>query len=217
MIVSILISAIPYYVIGNYLAFATKYTSHWTGQQDLQHPPARREANAPTCKIVLPIKTTEDSIFSASILDILCHCLKDKQGFTRTEEASQASDSSASYRYLSSKMILQQKRLLLFDCVKEIIETHERKEKEKRRNRVTLGPEEIGKLICDKIEAWGRTSRDETSTTELFYSDYLDTLEEWENCVPQKTQISSEVGDAIIEEIANDIVLDMVDLQLQRM
>ncbi|KAI3409036.1 DUF4378 domain-containing protein [Psidium guajava] len=185
-------------------------------QQDLQHPSARQEANAPTCKIVLPIKTTEDSIFSSSILDILFHCLKDKQGFTRTE-AGQASDSSASYSYLSSKMILKQTKLLLFDFVKEIIETHERKEIEKQRNLVTLGPEEIGKLIRDKIVAWDRTFRDETSTTELFYSDYLDTVEEWENCVPQKMQVSSEVGDAIIEEIANEIVLDMVDLQLQRM
>ncbi|XP_030528719.1 uncharacterized protein LOC115739646 [Rhodamnia argentea] len=186
-------------------------------QQDLQHSPASQEANAPTCKVVLPMTVTEDSIFSASILDILFHCLKDKQDFTRTEEASQASDSSASYRYLSSKMTLQLTKLLLFDCVKEIVETHKRKEKAKQRNPVTLGPEEIGKLLCDKIVAWGRMSRDEMSMTELFYSDYVDTVEEWENCVPTKTQISSEVGDAIIEEITNEIVLDMVDLQFQRM
>ncbi|XP_030455346.1 uncharacterized protein LOC115676529 isoform X2 [Syzygium oleosum] len=189
---------------------------HW--QQDLQHTPAaRQEANAPTCKIVLPVNITEDSIFSASILEILFHCSKDKQGFTGTEEASQALDSNASCRHLNSKMMLQQTKQLLFDCVKEILETHERKEKAKRHNRVTLGPEEIGQLICDKILAWGRTSGDETSTTELLYSDCLDTAEEWEDCVPQNMQISSEVGDAIIEEITNEIVLDMIDLQLPRM
>lgn len=186
-------------------------------QQDLQHPPARQEASAPTCKIVLPMKMIEDSVFSASILEILFHCSKDKQSFTRTEEASQASDSNASYSYLNSKMILQQTKRLLFDCVKEIIQTHERKEKAKRHNRVALGPEEIGKLICDKIVAWGRTSRDETSTTELLSSDYSDTVEEWEDCALQKRQISREVGDAIVEEITNEIVLDMIDLQLPRM
>ncbi|KAF7850347.1 hypothetical protein BT93_L5603 [Corymbia citriodora subsp. variegata] len=186
-------------------------------QQNLQHPPARQETNAPTCKIVLPIKIIEDSIFSASILEKPFRCSKEKQGFTRTEEASQASDSNASYSYVNSKMVLQQTKRLLFDCVKEIIETHERKEKAKRHNRVILGPEEIGKLICDKMAAWGRTSRDETSMTELLYSDYSDTVEEWADWAPQKMQISSKVGDAIVEEITNEIVLDMIDLQLPRM
>jgi hypothetical protein len=54
--------------------------------------------------------------------------------------------------FLKSKRVLKQ---LLFDCVKEVVESQAKKERGEQNYRKFLGPEELGKLICERKISWG--------------------------------------------------------------
>jgi hypothetical protein len=58
-------------------------------------------------------------------------------------------------KFLKSKRVLQQTKQLLFDCVKEVVESQAKKERGEQNYRKFLGPEELGKLICERIISWG--------------------------------------------------------------
>ncbi|XP_059461205.1 uncharacterized protein LOC132190282 isoform X2 [Corylus avellana] len=112
---------------------------------------------------------------------------------------------------LKSKRVLQQTKQLLFDCVREVVESHARKERGEQHCRKLLGPEELGKLICERITSWGKQAGDETNTNYLLDLDFLDSVEEWRAFEQQKKEIEFEIGDTILEEIKNEIVTEMFD------
>ncbi|XP_010273517.1 PREDICTED: uncharacterized protein LOC104609020 isoform X2 [Nelumbo nucifera] len=159
-------------------------------------------------------KVTEESIVSASLLELLVQSLKEKYGSTGYAAIHELSGSGSS-QYLKTKRVLQQTRQLLFDCIRETIETHGRKVRRHQGDHEFLGTEEIGKIICERIYSWGKQSVDETNITELIRSDFSYSTEGWSEFQPQiKNEIAMEIGDAIFEEMRNEIITDMIGLYI---
>lgn len=105
-----------------------------------------------------------------------------------------------------SKRILQQTRQLLFDCVREMTETHAKKMKGDQNSRKFLGAEQLGKLIYEKLRIWDIQAGDETNINFLLESDFLSSVEAWNCNEQQEREICCEIGDDILEEIIKEIV-----------
>ncbi|KAG6648840.1 hypothetical protein CIPAW_07G172200 [Carya illinoinensis] len=106
--------------------------------------------------------------------------------------------------------LLQQTKQLLFDCVREAMETHVRRERGKQHHKELLGPEELGRLICERMRLWGKQAGDETNTNYFLDLD-SDSVDEWRTLEQQKRKIALEIGDAILEEIQTEIVIETND------
>lgn len=135
-------------------------------------------------------------------------------------------------------MVLQQTKQLLFDYVKEIVETQEREGKPQCHHQQFLGPEELGKIIGEKMKPWDKQSGNESNLTKLLnldllssqgWSNYkpqrrdnglaiedtvldlLDSEQDWNGYGLQRRETGSEIGGTILEELVNDIVRNMID------
>lgn len=116
--------------------------------------------------------------------------------------------SKPSPQFLKSKRVLNQTRQLLFDCVREIVETHAKKEKE-HYSKGVLGPEELGELLWEKMKAWSKQAEDDSNNiTYLLGLDFVDSAQEWNRFDSEKKEICSEIGDDIVEEIMNEMVIE---------
>lgn len=118
---------------------------------------------------------------------------------------------SASLRFLKLKMVLEKTKKLLFDCVREVVETHERNERGQQHYKQFLGPEELGKLICERIKSWGKQAGDKTNINYFLDLDFMDLGEEWSAFEQQKREIEMEIGEAVLEDIKNELVTEMID------
>ncbi|XP_038715341.1 uncharacterized protein LOC120008994 isoform X1 [Tripterygium wilfordii] len=147
-------------------------------------------------------KITEEAILSASIWKFFIHSEQQKPSCKGVQ-------SSSSSQLLKSKKVLQPKRQLLFDCVREIIKTHV--SKMQGRHKQYLGYEELGKLICDKIKLWEKLSADETNLLQLLDFEFQGSAQEWSNFEQQRRYIGLKIADAIFEETKNEIVVEIVD------
>ncbi|KAJ7966495.1 DUF4378 domain-containing protein [Quillaja saponaria] len=168
----------------------------------------RLEQSPHRCRVFLPKKVTEDSILSASLWEILF------ESETHTESSNKELQDLWGPnipQVLKSKRVLQQTKQLLFDCVREIVDTLPKKENGEERQEF-LGPEQLGKLICDKIKAWGNQAGDITNLTHLLTLDYLNSADEWSDFESQKWYIAMEIEGAIFEEIRNETVSEVIDL-----
>ncbi|KAH9623755.1 hypothetical protein KSS87_023296 [Heliosperma pusillum] len=154
-------------------------------------------------------KVSEDSILSASLWEML-------------EQAKQENSNkfgSKSYtKYMNSKKALQQTRQLLFDCVREVVETQSINGGNKQRiiskEKGLMGPEEIGKIMCNNMKIWGQFPSKKRSAIRLVTRDLLSSDgKEWGRSDEVKREIVKEIGDGIYEEIIDDIVKEMVDNQ----
>lgn len=144
-------------------------------------------------------KITEDCILSASLWKLIFHSEKKRPMSCELEELVQSLPSPL----LESKTTLQQTKQLLFDCVREAVELQGR---EKRSSGEFLGPEEVGKIICDKIKAWGKR-RDVRKLAEMEF------LIERFDFDSQRREIAGQIGEAILEEeIENVIVVELSQL-----
>ncbi|XP_021613653.1 uncharacterized protein LOC110615818 isoform X3 [Manihot esculenta] len=157
-------------------------------------------------------KVTEDSILSASLWKILFHSVTEKPTFPGISEIQELVQS----QQLKSKSTLQQTRQLLFDCIREIVEKQRRKQKEKQQQeqRKYLASEELGKLVEEKIKLWGKQSGEESTLNEQLDLEFRDSAQEWNGYEPQRRNIGCEIGDAILEEISSEIVVEMIDFLL---
>jgi hypothetical protein len=154
-----------------------------------------------------PKKVSEDSLSSASPRELLFHLALEKPiSYTGVAELQGLGEPHPSPQLLKSKRVLQQTNQLLFDCVREVVESHAKKERGKQHYKKFLGPEELGKLICERITSWGIQDGDETNTNY-----FLDSVEEWRAFEQQKREIEFDIGDTILEEIKNEIVTEMID------
>ncbi|KAF5188120.1 Transferase caf17 protein [Thalictrum thalictroides] len=159
-------------------------------------------------------RVTEDSILSASLWDLLAHSSVDKQGNVGVKElrklldtASTSSSSSSSSQYKKTKKVLEQTKQLLFDCVREVLESHARNEE---RNKL-FGAEQVGKIICEQICVWAKQSGNVKNITQLIQSDFGKSLKEWNDYQPKIMKIGIEVSNAIMEDMENEIVLDIIE------
>ncbi|XWS21315.1 hypothetical protein CRYUN_Cryun30bG0045200 [Craigia yunnanensis] len=155
----------------------------------------------------LPKLITEDSILSASLWNLLLQTTPQKSSCAGLTEL-QGPDWSNSSSLSISKRVLQQTKQLLFDCVRELVDNNHEKE-EKRQE--FLGSEEIGKVIVEKIKGWGTRCGDESNIAQLLESDIMDSTQEWNDFESQKKDIGLVIGNAIAEEITNEVVVDMIN------
>ncbi|KAK6257193.1 hypothetical protein QUC31_000652 [Theobroma cacao] len=156
--------------------------------------------------LFLPKLITEDSILSASLWNLLIQTTPGKSscaGLTELQEP----DLSNSSRFSISKKVLQQTKQLLFDCVRELVDSHDREEKGKEFS----GSEEIGKVTCGKIKGWGKRCGDESNIKQWLKSDLTDSTQEWRDLETQKRDIGLVIGNAILEEITSQVAMDMVN------
>ncbi|PRQ27875.1 hypothetical protein RchiOBHm_Chr6g0309981 [Rosa chinensis] len=153
-----------------------------------------------------PSHAVPNSVLSASLWELLfqppLERPRDTFGVPEMLEPVIRSNSSPH----KSKRMLQQTRQLLFDCVREVTESHAKQMKEEQNSAKFLGAEELGKLISEKLRIWDRQAGDETNIDFLLDSDILSSAEEW-NCNEQEErEICCEIGDAILEEIIKETV-----------
>lgn len=132
--------------------------------------------------------------------------IRQKESYTGVAELQGLGESHPSPQFLKSKRVLQETKQLLFDCVREVVESHAKNERGKQHEKKFLGPEELGKLVCERITSWEKQAGDETNTNY-----FLDSVEEWRAFKQQKREIEYEIGDTILEEIKNEIVTEMFD------
>ncbi|XP_015885098.3 uncharacterized protein LOC107420617 isoform X2 [Ziziphus jujuba] len=165
-------------------------------------------SGTPRC-LILPSKVTEESILSASLWELLLHSASEKPIIGNgVSELIELVRSNPSPQLLKSRRMLQQTRQLLFDCVRELVESHATKEGQKHRCREFLGPEELGKLLSEKMKGWSRHGGDQRNITHLLHSDVSDSTQEWTGFEPETREIGLEIGDAILDEIMNEIVAE---------
>ena len=71
-------------------------------------------------------------------------------------------------------------------------------------------PEEHVKLLCEDIRTWSKLSGNETNTTQLLNSDLAASFGEQSDFETQTRVISAQIGDAILEDVNREIVVDMI-------
>ncbi|XP_065847063.1 uncharacterized protein [Euphorbia lathyris] len=154
-------------------------------------------------------KVTEDSILSASLWKILYQSGRQKStlpgGPAEIQELVHSEGNS------KSEKDLQQTRQLLFDCVREIVETQENKRQQQQQQTQYLATQEFGKLIEEKIKCWGKQHGEESRLACLFELEFRNSAHEWIGYKPHARKIGRDTGDAILDEIMNEIVMDMLD------
>ncbi|GAB4852401.1 hypothetical protein Ancab_016593 [Ancistrocladus abbreviatus] len=169
------------------------------------------EAPASTSGFSFPEKVTEDSILSASLWELLVQSRREKPSCPFAEGLLGHSEKSPCSQYMNSKKAMQQTKQLLFDCVREVAETHGRKQGREQSAQQLIGPEEIGMIIFQNLRAWGKQSADETKIAQLIYSDVTGPMEKWNGIEVHRREIMVEIGELIFEEIKEEIVRDMID------
>lgn len=144
-------------------------------------------------------------------MQLLFHLATEKPILIGIAELQRLGESNPSPQYMKSKKVLQQTRQLLFDCVREVVEAHARKERGKQHYKELLGPEELGRLIFERMKLWGKQAGDERNINYFLGLDFSDSMKEWRTLEQQKREIALEIGDAILEEIQTEIVIEMND------
>ncbi|XP_022766438.1 uncharacterized protein LOC111311329 [Durio zibethinus] len=168
----------------------------------------RRVSTTRQKSFFLPKLITEDSILSASLWNLLLQTTPDKSSCAGLSEL-QEPDRSNSSQFSISKRVLQQTKQLLFDCARELVDkNHEKEQKGKK----FLGPEEMGKVICEKIKGWGKRCGDESNIMQLLELDVMDSSQEWNGFESQKKDMVLVIGNAIAEEITTEVVMDMINV-----
>ncbi|XP_073306524.1 uncharacterized protein [Primulina huaijiensis] len=111
--------------------------------------------------------------------------------------------SSPYTQHIRNKRALQQTRQLLIGCVREVIENYRKREHVKK----ILGAEELWTLVCENVWHWSQDSIHETNIIHLLHYDFLASAEEWSaDFEVHKKGICMDVGDAILEDVINEIV-----------
>ncbi|KAL8154033.1 hypothetical protein V2J09_011793 [Rumex salicifolius] len=128
-------------------------------------------------------KATEECIFSATLWELFIH----------KKEVVGQSESRFS-RHMNSMKAMQQTRQLLFDCVREAVESsHGRQKKAK----------DFGKII----KIWDKQSIDGMKIDKLIKSEILSSYQEDDIFEDFREEIVKEVGDKILDEMADEIIL----------
>lgn len=169
-----------------------------------QNARIRQEENLTAC----PKKVLEDSLSSAPSRELLFHSAIEGSSCTGLQGLNESNPPS---QFLKLKKVLQQTKKLLFDCVRDVVETHVRNERGQQHYKEFLGPEELGMLICERIKSRGKQVGDKKKKNYLLDLDFMDSVEEWSDIEKQKREVEMEIGDAILEEIKNELVTEMID------
>lgn len=138
-------------------------------------------------------------------------CKSEKPIYKRTQQVQEfvgSNSISPSSHYSKNKKAVQQTRQLLFDCVREVVEKH-KKESEGQQIQGILRPEQLWELICENLYVWSKESINETNIKHLVCYDVLASTQEWNDLENQTKEIGSQLGDAILEDIINEITTEI--------
>ncbi|TKY57918.1 hypothetical protein E2542_SST14972 [Spatholobus suberectus] len=169
----------------------------------------RMQQRIRSCGVILPKKIREDSLLSAAIWSSLLDQSIKKRNCTRglgellpgTNDVSQI---------LKSKRVLHRIKKMLFDCVKDITITLPTEDDRKEGYRQFMGPPEIGNLVRQRTNKRGQQGFDRANLTHLLTLDYLNSIMEWSRFEPHVRDIGIEITDAILDNIHNEIVSEMI-------
>lgn len=111
-------------------------------------------------------------------------------------------------QYSINKRALQQTKQLLVDCVREVIENQRKRDDGSGQQlKKILGAEELWKVVSENVWLWSQESIHERNIAHLLNCDFMASLEDWKSASYQhRDEISVEIGDAILEDIINEIV-----------
>ncbi|KAK1366936.1 hypothetical protein POM88_042497 [Heracleum sosnowskyi] len=154
------------------------------------------------------IKTVREEISSETIYSDSYNLLEN----FLTGKTSEVNKHDSYSQYTKVKLALQQMKQLMFDYVKEIVETQRLKNRSQSQFREPMGAEALGKILCENILGWSTQSVHKNYSNQLLHTDILDSAEEW-NDFKQGKGIGLEIADYILEDIiSSDIVMDMIRL-----
>lgn len=147
-------------------------------------------------------KVSDEAILSASLWELLVQF---------RERPKQQGKRKPFPEYMNSKKALQQNRQLLFDCVREAVEmgSQQKSSCSSREKGLKMGPEGIGKIICQNLKVWGKLCADQTNIKQVLKMDLLE--DEWGGFEVWKREIVAEIGNGIIDDITDQIISDMID------
>ncbi|XP_052202440.1 uncharacterized protein LOC127808106 [Diospyros lotus] len=111
----------------------------------------------------------------------------------------------SSFQRFVETMALQQPKQLLYDWVREMVETRRAWEEDRRQRRQllpeSLRPEELGKLLFEGMRSWSNLRGNLTNTIQLLNSDFETSGSEWRDYEAEIREIGVEIGDDILEDI----------------
>ncbi|KAM7520911.1 hypothetical protein LguiB_019873 [Lonicera macranthoides] len=173
--------------------------------------------------IITTKRCTDDSISVASQCKLLDIPLIEKKNQTDAGEMHESISSDLSLQYKRIKMARQQTKQILFDCIREVEGSKDKREQQQFQEFV--GPQNLGKLLCENIWVWSRQSIEGTNSTQKLLgeniwawsrqsvegtnSTQLLNLEERTGFEQQKMVIGMEIGEFILDDITNVIVAEM--------
>ncbi|XP_017257080.1 uncharacterized protein LOC108226604 isoform X2 [Daucus carota subsp. sativus] len=149
---------------------------------------------------ILREEVSSDSIYSDSYESL------EKYLSGKTSEVSKPNSHS---QHTKVTLALLQTKQLLFDCVKEVVETQRLNNKRPCEFREALGAEAFGKSLCENILRWTTQSLNANYSNQLFDRDVLCSAE-WNVFEQGKGIIGKEIADCILEDISVDIVMDLI-------
>ncbi|KAK1268282.1 hypothetical protein QJS04_geneDACA022079 [Acorus gramineus] len=133
---------------------------------------------------------------------------KDKKQFSSASEGFMVSESMLEYlvqslgfcSYEKPMWVLKQTKQLLMDCVREAVENQQ-----ERQGRCCH--EEI---ICEEVLSWAKHGGNATNVSQLVGLDVASFTKERKQLHDQIDEVGVEIGDAICEEIKDEVVSDMI-------
>jgi hypothetical protein len=156
-------------------------------------------------RVSMPKKTTEDSLLSVAIMNLLGVSMKREDCTNVLQEYLPEPHVP---HVLKSKRVLHMIKKLLFDCVGDINISLPSKVERNQVCRQSKGPIELEKLNCQGTREWRQNIED--GLMSLLTIDYMDSIMEWSKFVPEVKDISFEITDAILDIMNNEIVSDMI-------
>ncbi|KAK8642649.1 hypothetical protein V6N13_011986 [Hibiscus sabdariffa] len=109
-----------------------------------------------------------------------------------------------------SKMVSQQRKQPLFDCVKEPVENNH--DKEQKGKGFKGSGEVIPRVRRENMKGWGKGGGRESNIKQLLELDIISSTQ-WRNDLEsQKWNIVMVVGNAIVEEITSEVVMDIMNV-----
>ncbi|XP_068656703.1 uncharacterized protein [Aristolochia californica] len=146
----------------------------------------------------------EGSPVSASQLEYLVQIIADKMGLQISEDEELHGFFSSS-QTMTTKRLLQQRKKLLLDCVREAQQMSYMR-KTRWNSHANIAPEMLEKIICDLIRSWANTA---PNSKQLARADSLNSSAEWLQTEPHIKEIGIEIADAIFEQTIDEAVTDM--------
>ncbi|KAF9621525.1 hypothetical protein IFM89_022543 [Coptis chinensis] len=150
---------------------------------------------------IQPLRVTDDLILSASLWDLLGNSSRNKHGSGGNRDIRKLTGTSSSSQYRKTKRVLEQTDQLLFDCVREALQTHGKDEQVNN----LLGAEDIGKMICEQICFWAKQCGNVTNITQLIRSSLCESVDEKNAFKAQTRKIGIDISNAILEEIVSEV------------